>query len=194
VVKADIIGLDLSIPMLESARGKSLELLRVDVDNPKLPFHDSLFDVIIGAYIVHQVKNLDHLFLECHRVLRDGILLLLTSSHAQIERQHPVIKQFFPSFINIDKARFPDIPRIDYLLNSAGFTDIEHHEVIMENLVIDEEYLQKVKAKYVSTYCLLPQSEFEAGVKGLEKFIKSKNKPEVREWQGTFIRGRKHVG
>ena len=92
------------------------------------------------------------------------------------------------------KTRFPDIPRIDYLLSSAGFTDIEHREVIMENLVIDEEYLQKVKNKYVSTYCLLPQSEFEAGVKGLEEFIKSKSKPEVREWRGTFICGRKHHG
>lgn len=191
VVKERIIGIDLSIPMLEAARGKSLEVLCADVDNLRLPFSDGLFDVIIGAYVVHQVKNLGLLLSDCHRVLRAGTLVLLTSSHKQIERQHPVIKQFFPSFVNIDKARFPDIPRIDCLLISAGFTNIEHREVIMENLVMDEEYLQKVKNKYVSTYYLIPQSEFETGVKGLEAFIKSKSQPELREWRGTLIRGRK---
>jgi len=130
---------------------------------------------------------------ECYRVLRDGVLVLLTSSHKQIEDQHPIIKDFFPSYIDIDKSRFPDIDRIDYLLESLAFKDIKHEEVTVENIPIDYEYLQKVKSKYVSTYHLIPQSEFENGVKQLEAFVMNMKQPEFRDWHGTIIRGLKTV-
>jgi ubiquinone/menaquinone biosynthesis C-methylase UbiE len=193
MAKMGIIGVDLSIPMLETAREKSLEVLCANVDSHRLPFCDNSFDLVIGAYVVHQIKNLEFLFSECYRVLQVGMLVLLTSSHEQIESQHPVMKQFFPSFIDIDKDRFPDIPRIDYLLNSAGFRDIKHQEVVVENIPMDEEYLHKVKNRYVSTYYLLPQREFELGVEGLEAFIKNRSRLEFREWRGTLVQGRKHV-
>jgi hypothetical protein len=128
---------------------------------------------------------------ECHRVLRDGVLVLLTSSHKQIEDQHPIIKDFFPSYIDIDKSRFPDIHHIDYLLESLAFKDIKHEEVTVANIPIDYEYLQKVKNKYVSTYHLMPEGEFENGIAKLEAFIMNSNQPEFRDWHGTIICGLK---
>lgn len=191
LINAEIIGIDVSIPMLEIAREKSLEVICTDVDNKKLPFHDGSFDTVIGAYVIHHIDNLASLFSECYRILRNGMLVLITASHKQIEHQHPVIKQFFPSFIDIDKGRFPDIPKINYLLSSAGFKDIKHQEVVAANIPIDQEYLQKVRNKYISTYHLLPQREFELGVERLEAFIKNRNQPEFREWRGTLICGKK---
>ena len=128
---------------------------------------------------------------ECYRVLRDGVLVLLTSSHKQIEDQHPIIKGFFPSYVAIDKGRFPDIDHIDYLLNSISFKNIKHEEVTVANIPIDYEYLQKVKSKYVSTYHLMPEGEFENGVAKLEAFIRNSNQPEFRDWHGTLIYGLK---
>ena len=130
---------------------------------------------------------------ECHRVLRDGVLVLLTSSHKQIEDQHPIIKAFFPSYVDIDKGRFPDIDQIDYLLESLAFKDIKHEEVTVENIPIDYEYLQKVKNKYVSTYQLMPEGEFENGIAKLEAFIMNSNWPEFRDWHGTIIYGFKTI-
>ena len=183
--------MDASFAMLEVAKGKSLEVICADIDNSPLPFRDGCFDTVLVAYVVHQIKNLKFLLSECYRVLRDGVLVLLTSSHKQIENQHPVIKDFFPSCIDIDKGRFPDIRQIDYLLNSLGLKDIKHREVIVENIPIDYEYLQKVKNRYVSTYYLIPQSEFESGVKKLEAFVTNMKQPEYRNWHGTIIRGLK---
>ena len=136
-VKADTIGLDASFAMLKVARDKSLEVICADIDNRQLPFRDGSFDTVIVAYVIHQIKNLEFLLSECYRVLRDGVLVLLTSSHKQIENQHPVIKDFFPSYIDIDKGRFPDIHHIDYLLNSLGLQDIKHEEITLENIPID---------------------------------------------------------
>jgi hypothetical protein len=130
---------------------------------------------------------------EIYRVLRDGVLVLLTSSHKQIEDQHPIIKDFFPSYVGIDKGRFPDIDRIDYVLESLSFKDIRHEEVTVENIPIDYEYLQKVKSKYVSTYHLMPQGEFENGIAKLEDFIINRNQPEFRDWHGTIICGLKTI-
>jgi len=192
-IDADLIGVDASLAMLKVAKDKSLEVICTDIDNQQLPFRDSSFDTIIGAYVIHQIKNLNFMLSECHRVLRDGVLLLLTSSHKQIEEQHPIIKDFFPSYIDIDKSRFPDIHQIDYLLNSLAFEDIQHEEVTVANIPIDYEYLQKVKNKYVSTYQLMPESEFENGIAKLEAFIMNSNQPEFRDWHGTIICGFKTI-
>jgi ubiquinone/menaquinone biosynthesis C-methylase UbiE len=192
-IEADLVGVDVSLAMLKVAKNKSLEVLCTNIDNQQLPFRDSSFDTLIGAYVIHQIKNLNSILSECYRVLRDGVLVLLTSSHKQIEDQHPIIKNFFPSYVDIDKRRFPDIDRIDYLLESLSFKDIRHEEVTVENIPIDYEYLQKVKNKYVSTYHLMPQGEFENGIAKLEDFIINRNQPEFRDWHSTIIRGLKTI-
>ena len=190
-INADIIGVDASFSMLEVARDKSLEVTCADIDNRQLPFRDGSFDIIIGAYVIHQIKNLDFMLSECYRVLRDGILVLLTSSHKQIENQHPIIKNFFPSYVDIDKGRFPDIQRIDNILNSLGFKDIQHEEVTVAHLPVDHEFLHRVKNKYVSTYHLMSQSEFEEGVNKLEAFIMNSKQQTFRDWHGTIVCGLK---
>jgi ubiquinone/menaquinone biosynthesis C-methylase UbiE len=193
IVDADLIGVDVSLDMLKVAASKSLEVIGIDIDNQQLPFRDSSFDTVIGAYVIHQIKNLNFMLSEIYRVLRDGVLVLLTSSHKQIEDQHPIIKDFFPSYVGIDKGRFPDIDRIDYVLESLSFKDIRHEEVTVENIPIDYEYLQKVKNKYVSTYHLMPQGEFENGIAKLEAFIMNRNQPQFRDWHGTIICGLKTI-
>ncbi|UCB42494.1 MAG: methyltransferase domain-containing protein [Dehalococcoidales bacterium] len=191
MMNLDMIGVDISLSMLEVARGKSLEVICTDAANNRLPFCDSCFDIITATYVIHQISNLELLFSECYRVLRDGALVLLTSSHEQIENEHPVFKRFFPGAIDVDKARFPDIPVICEMLVTAGFHDIRQESVLGASILIDDEYLQKVKGKYVSTYRLLPQREFERGVAELETYIKNLSQPESTVWRGTLIYGRK---
>jgi len=193
MMSLDMVGVDISLPMLKVAKGKSLEVVCTDAANNQLPFRDSYFDIITATYVIHQISNLELLFSECHRVLEDGALLLLTSSHKQIENEHPVFKRFFPGAINIDKARFPDIPVICDLLATVGFRDIKHEPVLGEKISIDEEYLRKIQGKYVSTYRLLPEPEFERGVNELETYIKSLSQPESATWRGTLIYGCKRA-
>jgi ubiquinone/menaquinone biosynthesis C-methylase UbiE len=185
------IGVDISTPMLKLARGKSLEVICADLDNSQLPFRDSSLNIVVAAYVIHQITNLRLLLSECYRILRDGALVLLTSSHSQIEHAHPVIKEYFPSYIDIDKGRFPDIPELENLIRSAGFRGIEHRQLLVEKIPMDQEYLLKVRGKYVSTYRLLPEKEFELGVRKLETFIRNRRRPAFVEWRGTLVLGMK---
>ncbi len=192
-LEADIIGVDRSVQMLEKAKAKTntLRVLCADADHSPLPFNDHSFDVIIGSYVIHHIKNRMAMIAECFRILRNGALILLTSGHDQIDQLHPVIKGFFPSLAEMDKKRFPDIPILDHFLESAGFKDIRHEELIIDKIPIDMAYLEKVKNKFVSTFYLLSENEFNKGVKRLEAFISNGKEHALREWRGTMIYGRK---
>ena len=190
-IKAESIGIDKSFQMLKKAKAKALQVLCADV-NYYLPFNDHSFDAIIGAYVIHHIKNRLTLIAECFRILRDtGSLIFLTSSHDQLERLHPVIKEFFPSLIELDKERFPDISELDYFFKTAGFRNIKHEELIVNKIPIDMTYLDKVKNKFVSTFHLLPENEFNKGIEELEAFIKSNEEPVYRDWCGTMVYGEK---
>lgn len=189
-IKVDIVGIDKSFQMLEKAKTKALQVLCADAES-NLPFNDHSFDVVIGSYVIHHIKNRMSLIAECFRVLCDGSLIFLTSSHDQIERLHPAIKEFFPSLIGLDKKRFPEISELDCLFKSAGFKNIKHEELVISKIPIDMKYLEKVKNKFVSTFYLLTENEFNEGIKTLEAFIKKNKDPMYRDWWGTMILGEK---
>jgi SAM-dependent methyltransferase len=189
-IKVDMTGLDKSFPMLKKAKAKALQVICADADY-NLPFNDHSFDVVIGSYVIHHIKNKMSLIAECFRILCDGSLIFLTSSHDQIEQLHPVIREFFPSLIELDKKRFPEISELDYLYKDAGFKNIKHEELIISNIPIDMKYLEKVRNKFVSTFYLLSGNEFNKGVRELEAFIKGNKEPVYRDWQGTMILGEK---
>jgi ubiquinone/menaquinone biosynthesis C-methylase UbiE len=190
-ISVDTIGVDQSLQMLDKASKKALKVLCADADLDPLPFKNDSFDIVVGAYVIHHIKNHMDLIGECFRILNGGALILLTSSHAQIENLHPVMKEFFPSLIEMDKKRFPEISKLDHFFEIAGFRDIRHEELVISKIPIDMVYLNKVKKKFVSTFLLLPENEFMAGVERLAQFIKKNTEPVYREWRGTMIYGKK---
>jgi ubiquinone/menaquinone biosynthesis C-methylase UbiE len=189
---ANVTGIDLSLPMLSRAARKSIRPVCATIEGLSLPFRDRSFDTIIGAYVIHYISDMADLFSECSRILRSGMIMILTSSHEQIDKYHPVLQKFFPGFLQIEKKRFPEIEKAALLMERAGLCNIERHEVFLEKFAIDRTYLKKVKEKFVSTYRLLTPEEFDQGVKRLERFIEDSREPVFQEWRATLIIGRKN--
>ena len=187
MIDVEVVGVDVSLPMLEKARVKSVQVVAADIEKDRMPFGDGSFDRVLSVYVIHQIRDLVFTFSVCRRILGDGTLVLLTSGHAQLEHQHPAILEFFPSFIEVERRRFPDTPQIESLLRSSGFSEVGHREVKVGGLPLDGAFLQKVKNKYISTYCLLPEDEYKKGVEKLESFIKNRTRPEFREWRAVLI-------
>ncbi|MCS7203728.1 MAG: class I SAM-dependent methyltransferase [Thermodesulfovibrio sp.] len=79
---AELFGIDLD-------RNKNLSefvnFFQVDVDENKLPFHDSFFDIVISTFVLEHLKNPQKLFTEVKRVLKNrGYFYCVTENYTSI--------------------------------------------------------------------------------------------------------------
>lgn len=76
---AKITAIDISKKMLERMRKKYPDVEVVEGDVQKMPFASDFFDVIVAAFLIVHIKNLDEFFEECYRVLRPTGKLIVTN-------------------------------------------------------------------------------------------------------------------
>lgn len=76
--KGFIVGLDPSIKMMDIGKKKRPYIKFVNGFGESLPFKSEIFDYVISAYVMRNVKNIEKCLDEIKRVLKpSGILLLL---------------------------------------------------------------------------------------------------------------------
>ncbi len=188
-----LVGLDSSERMLAAAREKLSRTELVRGDARELSFSDGEFDAVFAVYVIHHIPGADRprALAEAARVLRSGgALVLATSSHAQIS-SHPLGK-FFPRFPELDRARFPDLPELFRLLESAGFRELRSEGVVIARPALDENYLAKVRGKHISTFELMAEDEFTEGLSSFEAAVAEAARTGERVehvQEGTVVRG-----
>lgn len=122
--RADVIAMDLALPMLQQARreGSWLNpLARVCADARQLPLADASIDVLFSSLCIQWIVDLPALFDEFRRVLKpDGFLALSTFGPLTLH-------ELRAAWAEVDNAphvnRFPDIQRVGDALLAAGFRD-----------------------------------------------------------------------
>jgi ubiquinone/menaquinone biosynthesis C-methylase UbiE len=183
-------GLDRSAAMLALARAKCVHARWILADACQLPLVGNSIDLAFAVFLLHHLPKLDTLMGECARVLRaEGIAAFVTTTHGFIDR-HPM-NRYFPSFARIDKSRFQTIPEIIEAMRRASFTDIQTHPCVDEPTPIDARYVEKVAHQFISTYTLIPQDEFERGLRALRADIAKYGQLESPiRWEAVTICGR----
>jgi SAM-dependent methyltransferase len=81
-----VVGLDLSLGMLDDARMLGVPPPLVAGDIQSLPFSDESFDVVLCFWMLYHVPNHQQALEECRRVLRPGGHLLATANVAASQR------------------------------------------------------------------------------------------------------------
>jgi hypothetical protein len=101
--------------------------------------------------------------------------------------------RYFPAVVAIDLKRIPTIPCLKGIMVDAGFRDVHHHMLRYEEGPIPtDEYLDRVRKKYISTLALLSEEEFRRGIKIFEKKVRQKYGKRMKRIIGfDFIVGRK---
>lgn len=151
-----------------------------------IPLADASVDFVFGCYVLHYIEPLAASFAECARILRRGAAAFVTAPIDFIER-HPM-NAYFPSFTAIDKARFQSLDAIRQAFESAGFRGVDSKRFVAEPRPIDSAHVERIANKFTSTYVLLPEDEFEAGLAHLRADIKAKgqlDKPLV--WESLVV-------
>jgi len=116
--------------------------------------------------------------------------VIMTTSHSRI-RKHVI--NDFPGVTAIDLKRFPSVPSIKKTMIKMGFRNVHYHVVQHgEEYMPKDEYLERVRNKYISTLTLLSEKAFQRGFKIFEHRIRRKYGTQIRRILGfDFVIGQK---
>ncbi|MCX5772863.1 MAG: methyltransferase domain-containing protein [Candidatus Hydrogenedentes bacterium] len=186
-----MVALDLSRGMLEEAREKGLAGVHwVRGSATAIPLASGFFQFVFGVFFIHHVPDLAGVARECARVIGRGTAAIVTASTEFIQT-HPM-NRYFPSLAPMDLARFRTGEEIEAELRGAGFVRTRVGNYKAQPQPIDEAYVQKVAAKFTSTYELIPPEEFEAGLERLKADVARKGQLEEGvQWEWTLVTAKK---
>jgi hypothetical protein len=114
----------------------------------------------------------------------------MTFSHSGIKKH---ITRDFPGVVAIDLKRVPSVLFLKETMATIGFRDVHYHAVQLdEGYVSADEYLRRVKNKYVSTLTLLSEEDFQKGFKIFKERVKKRHGNQIRKISRfVFVDGRK---
>ena len=167
--RARVWAVDSSPEMLEVARGREggdRVGWRV-ADATALPFRAGWFDRVVMRLVAHLVDR-PRAFGEALRVVVDnGRVAIATFDPEHFDRYW--LNKLFPSLERIDLARFPTPEALESELRAAGFADVELTRLRQSAEISREAAIEKVRGKHISTFDLIDDEEFEAGLSRAER-------------------------
>ncbi len=188
-----VLGVDRSAGMLSKASRKLSGVPLLKARAEALPFKSGSITAAVGSFFLHHLnaQQRRNCLKQVHRLLKGaGVehasgVAILTASHAQIRTA--CLSKFFPSFADLDCARFPRISDIQQEMLEAGFVRTGSAAVSKENRVGDRRYVAKVKDRFISTLDLIPEKEFSEGVKRMERLCMEQGSIGDVTWNATIV-------
>ncbi|MBI4765320.1 MAG: methyltransferase domain-containing protein [Deltaproteobacteria bacterium] len=172
-VAKSIVGIDLSIGMLEQAHGKRANLSLTCGDITNLPLSSEAFDGAFAIQVLHHIREKELFLTEAYRVLRRGASIAIqVCSHKQLRTFW--FYHFFPKGLDLDLGRMPDSQEIAALLEKAGFSGVGLEICFTDVVVADEtpkQYLDKRYRDSISTFAFLSDEEIESGCRRIREDI-----------------------
>jgi len=162
-VDALVIGVDLSGQMLAKAHEKApvLDFIQSSADSLSLP--GDAFDFVFMSDVIHHIVDLHSTLSEIHRVLsHGGMTCIVTQSDKQIEER--MTSKFFPSTVDVDKARYAGISEIEKVMVSVGYTNVYSRELTLAAFPLTPDYLAIVEKKGYSSLHKINEEEFQRGL------------------------------
>jgi len=188
-----VCALEPSNEMLKQAvvKDKSRNILWVRGDGQKLPFRNNSFNCIYMTLVIHHIENREMALREIYRALKKGgNCVIMTNSHTRMKKH---VLRDFPGVTAIDLKRFPSVPSLKKTMINIGFNNVHFHVVKHDEECIPvDEYLERVRNKYISTLTLLSEKEFKKGFKIFQQKVRRKYGNQIRQISGfDFVVGQK---
>ncbi len=176
---AKVWGIDASPEMLAVAkakapRGAAFKEARAE----SLPFKDGWFERVAFWLVVHLVDR-PQAFTETRRVLAPGGRVAVVS----FDRSHFDsfwLNRYLPSLRAVDTARFPTAEQLERELRDAGFDAVETKRLDQRASLSREEALHRMRARHISTFDLLDETEYEQGLERAERELPERVEYELR--------------
>jgi SAM-dependent methyltransferase len=160
-------GVDRSPEMLEVARsrahGAGLKLGSAE----ELPFKDGWFERATMWLVAHLLDR-PRAFAETRRVLEpDGRFAVATFDPSYFDEFW--LNRLFPSMEAVDRERFFSADELEAELRAAGFEGVALTRLSQRGSLTREEALDRIRGKHISTFDLISDEEYEAGLRRAER-------------------------
>jgi SAM-dependent methyltransferase len=163
-------GVDASAEMLAVARRNvpsGVELVAGLAE--ELPFADSSFERAVLQLVVQHLDR-PRAFAELRRVLvPGGRIAIVTTDPAAVGGFW--MAGLFPSYVEIERARFPDFAALAPELEAAGFEQPRCVEHVQPRRFSRETALRKLRERAASTFVLMSDEEYHEGVARAEAVL-----------------------
>jgi SAM-dependent methyltransferase len=161
-------GVDVSADMLAVARERvppGVAVKRAAAES--LPFKDGWFDRATMTLVAHHLDR-PRAFAELRRILAgEGRAAIATFDPASFAGYF--LNRYFPSVLDIDRARFPDASALEDELRAAGFEFVSVTAHRQRRQSTREEALERIRGRHISTFQLISDAEYEAGLAAAER-------------------------
>jgi len=165
---AKVWGVDASPEMLAVARAKVPEGVGLKLGHAEqLPFKDGWFERAVSSLAVHHFDR-ERAFSETHRVLAAGGRYAFATFDPSYFSQY-YLNRFFPSFLEIDTARFPAADTLTAELHQAGFETARAATLTQQVTISRENALEKIRGRHISTFQLISDEEYTSGIERAER-------------------------
>lgn len=161
-------GIDVSPEMLEVARGRVPEGVGLKLGTAEdLAFKDQWFERVVMTLVVQHLDR-PKAFSEIFRVLqRGGRFGIGTFDPAHFDDYY--LNSYFPSFLEIDKARFPTSETLEDELRGAGFGSVRFVRFSQSGMLDRSTVLERIRGRHISTFQLIDEDEYLAGLERAER-------------------------
>jgi SAM-dependent methyltransferase len=157
---------DASAEMLAVGRARTQAVRFEQAVAEQLPFDDGTFDRVVTYMAVHLFDR-PRAFGEFRRVLgADGVAAIATPDPDGFGDS--VWAAYFPSFADIDRARFPSARSLVDELSAAGFRAVRVADLSLQRSTSRDDVLAKIRGRAFSTFELLDEDELQAGLRQAE--------------------------
>ena len=182
--KYRVTALDCSREMIEKGKAKGGKVRWVQGDIAKTPFDSDGFDCVLLAYVVHQVPDFGATIEEAFRLGHKCVIVT-----TDLQRRLPtLLDQAFPAVLKVDRERFPLIEDLEGACILVGYKKVRARRILVEQRLTKERYMDMVRHKYLSTFDLISQAEFDSGVDRLEQILAGVPGDEfINRIQATFV-------
>ncbi|MBO8161969.1 MAG: class I SAM-dependent methyltransferase [Thermosipho sp. (in: Bacteria)] len=125
LTQADVWGVDQSQGMLNKAKEKCKNAVFIEDDAVQLSrIPDTSFDLVYMVDVIHHIKDIDTMFQNIKRVLREnGLVIIFSDNHEHIRNR--LTTKYFPETLEVELKRYQDTPEIIQSLSKEGFKQID---------------------------------------------------------------------
>jgi ubiquinone/menaquinone biosynthesis C-methylase UbiE len=165
---AKVWAIDPSPEMVEAARTRVPRGVGVRAGRAEeLPFRDDWFERALMVLVVHLLDR-PRAFTELRRVLAPGgRAVIATTNPERYDRFW--MAPLFPSYVEVERARFPDAATLERELAAVGFDAVDVTRLPLLRRFSRDQALAKLRGRAYSTFELLPDKEIEAGIDRAER-------------------------